>query len=247
MAGRFLLVIVLGLGLLCSGGGSWGADVKAIMAQADALWPQRADLSKCRESIRLYEEVIAQDTSNVEALWKTARAHWWLGSHSPEGEKLAIFEKGTEYAKKGVMHKDDCVDCHYWLGVNYGVYGEAKGVLKSLSLVDPIKEEMERVIKLDPGFMHGGAYRVLGRMAYKLPWIAGGSKKESVEQLKKALQYGPNSFLTRVFLAETYLDMDEKELARKELEWCINAADAADPGDKEDREKARKLYEKHFK
>jgi hypothetical protein len=241
------LVIVLGAGLLCSGGVSWGADVKAILAQADALWPQRSDPAKSRECIRLYEEVIAQDSSNVEAFWKLARACWWLGSHSPEDDKLAILEKGVEYAKKAVTFKDDCADCHYWLGVNYGVYGESKGVLKSLSLVDPIREEMEKVIQLDPGFMHGGAYRVLGRMAYKLPWFAGGSKKESVEQLKKALHYGPNSFLTRVFLAETYLDMDENELARKELEWCINATDTADPGDKEDREKARKLYEKHFK
>lgn len=233
---------------------SWGLvgvlhaeDLTEMMGKADALWAQRADLAKCKESIKIYEGILVQDPKSVEALWKLARAHWWLGGHSPEDQKLAIFEKGVEYAKQGVALRDDCIECHYWLGVNYGVYGEAKGVLKSLSLVDPIKEEMNKVIKLDPKFMQGGAYRVLGRMAYKLPWFAGGSKKESVEYLKKGLEVGPNNFLTRVFLAETYLAMDEKELARKELEWVINAPDTGDPGDKEDKETARKLFEQNFK
>jgi tetratricopeptide (TPR) repeat protein len=194
----------------------------------------------------IYEEILGKDPTNVEALWKLARACWWLGTHSPEAEREAIFEKGIEYGKRAVSLKDDCAPCHYWLGVNYGVYGEKKGVLKSLSLVDLIKDEMNKVIALDPGFMNGGAYRILGRMAHKLPWFAGGSNKESVEYLKKALEYGPNSFLTRIFLAETYLAMGEKELAKKELEWCLNAPEPKDPGDREDREKARKLYRENF-
>jgi len=216
------------------------------MAKADALWSQRADLQKLKEAMALYEEILGKDPTNVESLWKLARAYWWLGTHSPEAEKEAILEKGIDYGKRAVSLKDDCAPCHYWLGVNYGVYGEKKGVLKSLSLVDLIKEEMNKVIALDPGFMNGGAYRILGRMAHKLPWFAGGSNKDSVEYLKKALEYGPNSFLTRVFLAETYLAMGEKELARKELEWCLSAPEPKDPGDREDREKARKLYRENF-
>jgi len=222
-------------------------DVGELMARADSLWSQRGDLARLRESMELYEKVLSQDPTSVEALWRLSRACWWLGTHSPEGESLAIFEKGMEYGKKAILFKDDCAPCHYWLGVNYGVYGESKGVLKSLSMVEPIKEEMNKVIQLDPGFMHGGAYRILGRMAHKLPWFAGGSNKESVQYLKQALQYGPNSFLTRLFLAETYLAMDEKELARKELEWCINAPEPSDPGDREDRRKAQRLYQENFR
>lgn len=244
MLGRLALGVALLLGLM---GLAVAQEVGELMGKADALWPQRGDMAKLKESMELYEKVLAQDSINVEALWRLSRACWWLGTHSPEEQKLAIFEKGIEYGKRAILLKEDCAPCHYWLGVNYGVYGEAKGVLKSLSLVDPIREEMNRVIQLEPGFMHGGAYRILGRMAYKLPWFAGGSKKESVEYLKKALEYGPNSFLTRLFLAETYLAMDEKELAKKELEWCINAPEPADPGDKEDRRKAQKLYQENFR
>jgi tetratricopeptide (TPR) repeat protein len=244
MLGKLVLGAALVLGLM---GSAVAQEIGELMGKADAIWSQRGDLAKLKESMELYQKVLAQDSINVEALWKLSRACWWLGTHSPEEEKLAIFEKGMDYGKRAVLLKEDCAPCHYWLGVNYGVYGEVKGVLKSLSLVEPIKEEMNKVIQLDPGFMHGGAYRILGRMAYKLPWFAGGSKKESVEYLKKALEYGPNSFLTRLFLAETYLAMDEKELAKKELEWCLNAPEPADPGDKEDRRKAQKLYQENFR
>ncbi len=243
----FFWALVLSV-VLCARAGSTAAqEAGAAVARADALWAQRADLGKIREAIQIYEEVLSRDPGHVEALWKLTRAHWWLGARSPEDQKLAIFDKGVEYGRKATLLKDDCVECHYWLGVCYGVYGEAKGVLKSLSLVDPIKEEMNKVIKLDPKYLNGGAYRVLGRMAFKLPWFAGGSKKESAEYLQKAKEYGPNSFMTRVFLAETLLAMDENDLAKKELEWCLNAPEPADPGDREDREAARKLYGKHFK
>jgi tetratricopeptide (TPR) repeat protein len=243
----FVWVLVWTVGFGANAGPVPADDVPALMAKAETLWEQRADLTKLQESMRIHETISSQDPTHVEAMWKLARGCWWLGTHSPEDQKLAIFERGMEYAKKAVAFKDDCAACHYWLGVNFGVYGESKGVLKSLSLVDPIKEEMNKVIKLDPGFMHGGAYRLLGRMAYKLPWFAGGSKKESVEHLKKALEYGPNSFLTRVFLAETYLAMDEKELAKGELAWCVNAPEPQDPGEREDRNKAKKLHQEHFK
>ncbi|MGQ9656079.1 MAG: hypothetical protein ACUVXD_18650, partial [Thermodesulfobacteriota bacterium] len=82
-------------------------DLKGMMGKADALWAQRADLAKCKESIKIYEGILVQDPKSVEALWKLARAHWWLGGHSPEDQKLAIFEKGVEYAKQGVALRDD--------------------------------------------------------------------------------------------------------------------------------------------
>jgi tetratricopeptide (TPR) repeat protein len=217
------------------------------MARADALWPLRGDLSKAQRAVELYKEVLAKDPQNVEALWKLARMHYWIGSHTQDKKaKLKVLQEGILYAKRAISLQEDCVDCHYWLGVNYGVYGEAKGVLKSLSLVEPIKEEMNRVIALDPDYRGGAAYRILGRLYFKLPWFAGGSKKESVRYLRKALQLDPKSFLTRVFLAETYLSMKKRDLAREHLLWVINAPDPDDPADKEDKEKAMEIYEKHF-
>jgi|Deesub1362B_J571_1020462.scaffolds.fasta_scaffold05137_7 tetratricopeptide (TPR) repeat protein len=235
-----VIPFLLFFGAACAG------EIEEWMARADSLWPKRADFRYAREMTQLYEKVLEKDPQNVEALWKLARVYYWLGKHSPEDQKTTVFRKGVDYAKRAVELDDDCVDCHYWLGVCYGVYGEAKGVLKSLSLVDPIKEEMNRVIQLDPTYREGAAYRMLGRVAFKLPWFAGGSKKESLKYLKKALEVGPNSFLTHVFLAETYLAMKKRDLAKKELEWVLDAPPSDDPADEEDRQTARRLYEEHF-
>jgi len=245
---RCLIAVILALtaGFFCLTGFSEAQDIGEQMARADALYPQRADLEKARTSIRIYEEVLKQDPENLEALWKAARILYWLGDHSPKEEKAAIFEKGIEYAKRGVALDDNCVPCHYWLGINYSVYGEAKGIIKSINLLAPIKAEMNKVIELDPGHDQGGAYRILGRIAFKLPRIFGGSKKESVEYLKKSQAISPHNIMTHVFLAETYLGMKEKELAKKELEAVLSMPDPRDPGELEDKETARRLYQKHF-
>ncbi|MBW1710065.1 MAG: hypothetical protein JRG97_07145 [Deltaproteobacteria bacterium] len=248
MLKRCLIVVVAALLVMgfALTGLSGAENMKAKMDKADALYLQRADLEKARASIVVYEEVLAQEPENTEALWKAARVYYWLGTHSPKKERAAIFKKGIEYTEKAVSINDSCVPCHYWLGISYSVYGEAKGILKSLNLLDPVKAEMNKVNELDPAYDQGGAYRVLGRIAFKLPRIVGGSKKRSVEYLKKSQEYGPDNFLTHVFLAETYLGMKKNDLAKKELEAVLNAPDPKDPGELEDKKAARELYDKHF-
>jgi len=111
----------------------------------------------------------------------------------------------------------------FWLGVNNGKYGESRGILKSLFLVGPIKEEMQ-VIAVDPAYEHGGAYRVLGRMFYKLPGFAGGGVDKSIINLKKSLEYAPNVSTTHVFLAESYIKKKDYQSARNELNFVLRAA-----------------------
>ncbi|GAF79240.1 unnamed protein product, partial [marine sediment metagenome] len=124
-----------------------------------------------------------------------------------------------------------------------GKYGETKGVLKSLSLVKPIKKGMNKVIELDRSYEDGGADRVLGRVFFKVPGFAGGSKKKSLEHLLKSKELGPEDALTRVYLAETLLKHKQIDEAREELEYVLNMED--DPrwviGIRESKEMAKEL------
>lgn len=81
---------------------------------------------------------------------------------------------------------------------------------------------MNKVIELDPSYEDGGPDRVLGRVFFKLPGFAGGDKKKSLEHLLKSKEYGPEDTLTRIYLAETYLALKEKDKAKEELEYVIN-------------------------
>src|SRR5207247_1353398 len=93
-----------------------------------------------------------------------------------------------------------------------------KGVMKSLSMVKPIRHEMAEVIRINDHYSGGGAYRVLGVVDYKVPGLVGGSKKRAKEELDKALAMGPNDPFTHYYLAEFYKITGDDAKKTAELE-----------------------------
>ena len=176
-----------------------------LIAESDALYTERADLAKAKEALSKLEQALTAKEDAYSAYWRMSRLSYWIGDHTADKEaKKKIFSEGIDYAKKAIALDTNKPDGHFWLGVNDGVYGEAKGVLKSLFLVGPIKSEMRRVIEIDPTYDHGGADRVLGRVYHEVPGISGGSEKKSLEHLLKAVEYGPRDGLKILYLADTY-------------------------------------------
>jgi len=195
---------------------------KTLVQQGDELYAERADLAKAKEALEKYRTAYVSKEDAYGGSWRMARVHYWIGDHTADKvEKKRIFEQGIYYAKKAVEFAPDKPEGHYWLGICYGVYGEAKGVLKSLSLVKPIKAAMNKVLELDPAYDDGGPDRVLGRVYHELPGFAGGSKKKSLEHLLRSKELGPRVGLTRIYLADTYLSLDDVEKAREELEFVL--------------------------
>lgn len=193
-----------------------------LISQSDALYTERADPSKAQTALAKLQDAIAAGEDPYSAYWRMARLAYWIGDHTADNDlKKSIFQKGIEDAKKAIELGPDKPDGHFWLGVCYGVYGEAKGKLKSLSLVKPIKAEMRRVLEIDPAYDRGGADRVLGRVFHEVPRIAGGNEKTSLEHLLKAVEYGPQVGLNLLYLADTYLSLDRVEDARKTLETIL--------------------------
>lgn len=222
-----------------------------LIAQGDALYAERADFAKAKEARKKYEEALAAGEDAYEANWKLSRACYWIGDHTGAKDlKKTVLLAGVEYAKKAIELNPGKPDGHFWLGVCYGVYGEAKGILKSLALVKPIKEAMRRVLELDPAYDRGGADRVLGRVYHELPGFAGGSEKTSLEHLLKAVEYGPRVGLNLIYLADTYISLDRIEDARKALETVLTMEPLPDllPETAEERQQAsERLERKPFK
>jgi tetratricopeptide (TPR) repeat protein len=222
-----------------------------LIAQGDALFAERADLAKTKEAKDRYEAALAAGEDAYGASWRMARVLYWIGDHTADkAAKKQLFLQGIDHAKKAVELGPDNAEGHFWLGVCYGVYGEAKGVLKSLALVKPIKEEMRRVLEIDPAYDRGGADRVLGRVYHEVPKFAGGGEKKSLEHLLKAVEYGPRVGMNHIYLADTYLSLGEIEKAREALETVLTLEPEPDliPETTEEREQARRRLEgKPFK
>jgi len=242
----FLTCLLLGMSLVLL-----AQNADDLIAQADALFLEMKDMDTANKALELYRQALNMLDNKYEAYWRMARVHYFIGVHTEsKKEQKTLFSQGVYFATKAVALEKERPDGHYWLGVNNGKVGETRGVLKSLSLVKPIKEAMNKVIELDRTYEDGGADRVLGRVYFKLPGFAGGSKDKSKEHLEKSKELGPDDPVTRVYLAETYLALKEVEKARAELEYVLNREPEARwvISLEESQQDARKLLEeKEFK
>ena len=217
----FLCIVCLSFSLSV-----FSQDADELIGQADDLYLEMKDLPTAKEARDLYLRALEVSEDKYEANWKLSRILYYVGDNTEEKkEKKEIFKQAIEYAKKAVELEPEKPDGYYWLGVNYGVYGEARGVMKSLFLVDDVKGAMNKVIALDRSYEDGGPDRVLGRVFFKVPGIAGGSKKKSRMHLEKSLEFGPNDPLTRYYLAQTLYAQNEVEKSRAELDFILNMED----------------------
>jgi tetratricopeptide (TPR) repeat protein len=211
------------LAVFCLVSFSFPQTAEEWIVQADQLCSEMKDMATAKEAEALYLKSLGLTDSKYDILWRMSRILYYIGEHTEKKkEKKGIFARGVYYAEKAVELEPEKSDGHYWLGVNHGKVGETRGVLKSLSLVKPIKNAMNKVIELDRSYEDGGPDRVLGRVFFKLPGFAGGDKKKSLEHLLKSKEYGPEDAVTRIYLAETYLALKEKDKAKEELEYVMN-------------------------
>ncbi len=223
------------------------ADTAAFIKRGDALFAQRAKPGMAMKAIQEYQKALAVNPNLVEGYWKISKAYYWIGTHTKDKDKkVKIFNNGIEFGKMCIQVAPKEPACHYWLGVAYGKYGEAKGIMQSLYLVPFMKKELNTVIKLKPSFRHYGAYGVLGWVYFKVPGIAGGSKKKALELLGKAVKNGPEHLVDQLFYAKVLLNQDKKAEAIKHLKYIINAPFEPDmiPENKEEKAEARKLLRK---
>jgi tetratricopeptide (TPR) repeat protein len=197
-----------------------GAQEASLVAQADAAYAKREDVPQAKIAMVTYERAaVSGSTQAVECYWKASRAAWWLGEHAQDRtERMDYYQKGVELDRKALAIEPNSIAAHYWLGCNLGSYGDTKGVLKSLSLVKPIRHEMQEVIRLDDHYSSGGAWQVLGVVDYKVPGLMGGSKSRAKQELEKALAIGPNDPFNNYYMAEFYQTTGDHAKKKSQIE-----------------------------
>lgn len=197
-------------------------EAAELIAQADKLYNERADLQRAREGIVLLARALAVDSSSYDAAWRLARLNYFLGAHTGDKtERNRAYDKGVEAARRAVKLQDGKPEGHFWLGANLG--GQAQqSALSGMTSIDEIRSEMEKVIRLDEGFQGGSAYMALGQVDLEAPKFLGGDSKRAVEVLEKNLRFGETNALYRLRLAQAYLAVNRQEDARKELNAILN-------------------------
>jgi len=215
-------------------------------ADPDALYANRESLADARKAEALWAERLRNDPRDFDSAWKIARARYWLGGHATEAERKAVLEGGIAAGRTAVALQPNRPEGHFWIAANMGALAESFGLLQGIKYRGAVKDELLRVLKLNPAFQEGSADRALGRWYYKVPGLFGGSKKDSEAHLRQSLRYAPQSTASLFFLAETLFDMDRASDARASLQAVIDAPidPAWAPEDREFKAKAKERLER---
>jgi cytochrome c-type biogenesis protein CcmH/NrfG len=188
----------------------------------DALYRERAALSKAREAVSIWSARLAKDPKDFESAWKLARAEYWLGGHDDKAARRGDLERGVEAGRQASLLEPKRPEGHFWMAACMGALAESFGMRQGLKYRTPIREALEKVLQIDPAYQNGSADRALGRWYYKVPGLFGGSKKKSEVHLRKSLSYDQQSTASRFFLAETLFELDRKAEAIAELQRVID-------------------------
>jgi len=123
-------------------------------------------------------------------------------------------------AKEAIALRPDHPGGHLWAGTGLAMMGLPRGILNSLQLVPEGRQHFEKSIELDPTYLNGIAYALMGHAYAVVPGfpLSIGDKKRAQQYLVKAREADPDSTLTLIFIGDLLWDQGRNEDAVKILE-----------------------------
>ncbi|HZR47137.1 MAG TPA: tetratricopeptide repeat protein [Candidatus Manganitrophaceae bacterium] len=218
-----------------------GPESNALLADGDRLFDTRDEADHADRAVQIYKKLAESEPKNEAALWRLSRSYRWRGDLAGSSdEKLAAYKESQRWAEKAIEASPESVGGHLMLGIAYGRIGETQGVMKSLSLISPIKSEMNLVLSRDP--QNDTAHHVLGVLYRKVPGLMGGSTKKSIELLETAVRLNPANTSHLLELAESYIEKGDEARAKSSLKTLLAISNPSDRvQSKLDRAEAEKL------
>jgi hypothetical protein len=192
-----------------------------------------------------YEEAVAADSSNVEALWKASNAAVDLGEFN-DAERQSYYAKGEQLGRLAVKADPQSANAHFVLAKALGRVALSLGKRDKVKYARIVHDEAQAALKLDS--LDAGALHVLGmwnaeimRLSGFERWAAknllGGkvlgeaSWENAQHLLERAVSLEPNRITHRLDLAGVYADDDNTAKAREQYEMLLKlpVADYNDP------------------
>lgn len=190
-----------------------------IRALADKLYDGREQLDSVRRSL----ELLAEAADDYGALWRTARARFFLGQEARDkGKARSHHLAGVDAGRRAVRASRAGVEGHFWLGVNMALLAQLERPLGALRLALEARRELKHAVQLDAAYHGAGPLRVLARLESRLPRLLGGGRKLARAHFEEAIRLAPSNTVTRIYFAELLMECGESERARAELEALLS-------------------------
>ena len=207
---------------------------------ADTLYRHRETLANAKQAANLWA---ARASVDYDAAWKLARVYYWIGNHESSKNQRANFERGVTAGETAVRLGSNRPEGHFWMAANMGRLAESFGVLQGVKYRGRIKDELEKVLAIDPGWQGGSADDALGQWYASVPRLFGGSPQKAEQHLRSAIGHDPNNTSALLFLGEMVMNQGRTAEARVYLQRVIDAQVDEDwvPEDREFKQKAASL------
>jgi tetratricopeptide (TPR) repeat protein len=198
-------------------------DVNAMIQEAEKL----EDLRKENDALKLYQDVLRYQPSNIAALCKASELHSTIGSRQKEkSDKLQYFQAAKRYAESALKINPGSSDANFVMSVAMGRMALVLNGQEKIKAVIDIKRYAENAIRYDPN--NYKAYHVLGKWHYEVSslssfermgakMIFGGlppsSFQESIRNYEKSRSINPSFALNYLEVAKAYHKNDQDNKA----------------------------------
>ncbi len=227
----FVLIILLFTGFVYS------QSVQELIKKCDDYIEVKFDNVNALKTI---EQAYKLEPNNFEVLWRMSRAYVDYGEHLPgtndkeKEQQLKMFEKALEFANKAIQVNPNSSIGYIRRAIANGKIALFKGVFKTISLVNAVKEDCEKAIKLNNGgdIHQSVALYVLARahskvcekpkFARSIIGLGWGDRDEAAKLFEKAIKMRPNFIMYRLEAAKNYIEMENYKKAKEHLSVIPN-------------------------
>jgi tetratricopeptide (TPR) repeat protein len=198
-------------------------------------------------ALRQYEAAIAADSSNATAWAKASRSAVDLGEGvTDEKRRRELFRLGERYARRAVQLDSASAENQFHLARALGRSALSVGVRDRVKYAVEVRDRALKALAIAPD--HPGALHVLGmwnaevmrlngfEKFFARNFLGGGvlgkaSWDEAVRNLERAVAVDSQRLVHRVDLAEIYAQIGQKEKAREQYGFVVNATEQTDVND----------------
>ena len=235
---------------------------RAAMSQSAATPLERGDeafaAGRLTDARAAYQEALGSQPGDFHVLCRLARTESELGEDAKGEDRRKMVASAVEHARGAVAAAPDSAAGHVWLAVALGRQALKEGPKGKLALAREIKSEVDRALQIDPA--NGRAFHVRGAWNRELASLnfferaaantvlggvpKGASMENAVRDFEKAVELEPDHVNHRLELGRTYMKVDRRDDARRELEKAVELAPGSSPRDAKYQEEARELLAK---
>lgn len=184
-------------------------------------WEDTLDKQKVDRLVVAYAKLAQANPADIEPRLKAAQLCYyaWRLEDKDNKRRIDIAKLAVKMGKEAIAINPKHPGGHLWAGAGLAMIGLPRGVLNSLQLVPEGKAYFEASIKLDPTYLNGMAYTLMGHAYHVVPGfpISIGDKKRAQEYLAKARQSDPGSSMNLLFIADLLWDVGRNQEALEVL------------------------------